>query len=198
MRGARLVLRIGIATGNAVVASRAVNDVMATGEVPNLAGRLQAVGEGITVSDTTRRLLAQHLEAERLDPLSSKGFSSPVTAYRARAPRGTERRHVGVTGLSSAVVGRDQEQAAISACRGDLRRGRGQVVSIVGRGTLPVRCAEHKLRAHRTRTRRDAGHRPDQAPSSGSDAQAYGRSSSAAILCKGGYSSSGHALCSGT
>jgi class 3 adenylate cyclase/tetratricopeptide (TPR) repeat protein len=130
--GARLVLRIGIATGEAVAASRAVNDFMVTGEVPNLAARLQSVGDGITVSETTHRLLAPHLEAERLDALSLKGFSSPITAYRARELRGGERRHMGVTGLSSPVVGRDREMAALSACLEDLRRGRGQVVSIVG------------------------------------------------------------------
>ena len=98
--GARLVLRIGIATGEAVAASHAVNEFMVTGEVPNLAARLQAVGDGITVSETTHRLLAPHLEAERLEALSLKGFSSPITAYRARELRGGERRHMGVTGLS--------------------------------------------------------------------------------------------------
>ena len=41
------------------------NEFMVTGEVPNLAARLQAVGEGITVSETTYRLLAPRLEAER-------------------------------------------------------------------------------------------------------------------------------------
>jgi class 3 adenylate cyclase len=51
--GTRLVLRIGIATGEAVAASRAVNEFMVTGEVPNLAARLQSVGDGITVSETT-------------------------------------------------------------------------------------------------------------------------------------------------
>ena len=83
--GARLVLRIGIATGEAVAASRAaVNEFMVTGEVPNLAARLQSVGDGtLTVSETTHRLLAPHLGAERLEALSLKGFSSPITAYRA-------------------------------------------------------------------------------------------------------------------
>jgi len=61
--GAHLVLRIGIATGEAVAASRAVNEFMVTGEVPNLAARLQSVGDGITVSETTQRLLAPYLEA---------------------------------------------------------------------------------------------------------------------------------------
>jgi adenylate cyclase len=146
--GTRLVLRIGIATGEAVAASRAVNDFMVTGEVPNLAGRLQGVGEGITVSETTYRLLAPHLEAECLEALSLKGFSGPITAYRARELRGTERRHMGITGLSSPVVGRDREQAALSACLEDLRRGRGQVVSIVGEAGIGKSRLKIEQREH--------------------------------------------------
>jgi hypothetical protein len=45
---------------------------------------------------------------------------------------------MGVTGLSSPVVGRDRELAALGL-PGSLRRGRGQVVSIVakpGSGSL--------------------------------------------------------------
>jgi class 3 adenylate cyclase len=79
---------------------------MVTGKVPNLAARLQAVGEGITVSETTHRLLAPRLEAESLGSLSLKGFPGPITAYRARGLRGAERRDLGVAGLSSPVVGR--------------------------------------------------------------------------------------------
>lgn len=146
--GTRLVLRIGIATGEAVAASRAVNDFMVTGEVPNLAARLQTVGEGITVSETTHRLLAPHLEAERLDALPLKGFSHPIIAYRALALRGTERRHTGVTGLSSPVVGRDRELAALSACLEDLRLGRGQVVSIVGEAGLGKSRLKIEQREH--------------------------------------------------
>ncbi len=146
--GTSLVLRIGIATGDAVAASRAGNEFMVTGEVPNLAARLQAVGEGITVSETTYRLLAPRLEAERLEALSLKGFSGPITAYRARALRGTERRHVGVTGLSSPIVGRDRELAALSACLEDLRHGRGQVVSIVGEAGIGKSRLKIEQREH--------------------------------------------------
>ena len=101
----RLVLRIGLATGEAVAAGSAVSEFMVTGEVPNLAARLQAVGEGITVSETTHRLLAPRLEAEPPGGLPLKGFPGPITAYRARGLRAAERRALGVAGLSSPVVG---------------------------------------------------------------------------------------------
>jgi len=146
--GAHLVLRIGIATGEAVAASRAVNEFMVTGEVPNLAARLQSVGDGITVSETTQRLLAPYLEAERLEALSLKGFSTPITAYRALELRRGERRHMGVTGLSSPVVGRDRELTALSVCLEDLRRGRGQVVSIVGEAGIGKSRLKIEQREH--------------------------------------------------
>jgi tetratricopeptide (TPR) repeat protein len=146
--GAHLVLRIGIATGEAVAASQAVSDFMVTGEVPNLAARLQAAGNDITVSETTYRLLAPRLEAERLEPLSLKGFARPITAYRALQLRETERRHMGVTGLSSPVVGRDRELATLSACLEDLGRGRGQVVSIVGEAGIGKSRLKIELREH--------------------------------------------------
>ena len=130
--GVRLVLRIGVATGEAVAASRAVNELMVTGEVPTLAARLQAVGDGIVVSETTYRLLGARLEADRLDPLSLKGFPAPVTAYRVRGLRQAERRDPGVLGLFAPMVGRDRELGTLAACVADLERGRGQVVSIVG------------------------------------------------------------------
>ena len=201
--GARLVLRIGIATGDAVAASRAVNDFMVTGEVPNLAGRLQAVGEGITVSETTHRLLAPHLEAERLEPLSLKGFSQPghripsPGASRDRAPPHRRDRPFFARRRPGPGAGRPLGMPGGPAAwprPGGLYRGRGRDREVssedraarapprgppLARGTLPVLYAEHELCADhpdppgraRTRARRGAGHRPDQTPSSGSDAQ---------------------------
>jgi class 3 adenylate cyclase/tetratricopeptide (TPR) repeat protein len=130
--GVRLAVRIGVASGEAVAASGAVREFMASGEVPNLAARLQSLGEGVTVSDATYRLLGSRLEADRLDGLSAKGFEGTITAYRARGLRAVERRDAVVAGLVSPVVGRDREVAALSACLEELGRGRGQVVSIVG------------------------------------------------------------------
>jgi class 3 adenylate cyclase/tetratricopeptide (TPR) repeat protein len=145
--GVRLVLRLGVATGEAVAASRAVSELMVTGEVPNLAARLQATGDGITVSETTRRLLGARLEAEPLEALSLKGFPGPVVAYRARGLRGAER-PVGVAVLSSPVIGRDREQAALAACLEDLRRQRGQVIVIVGEAGIGKTRLKIEQREH--------------------------------------------------
>lgn len=130
--GVRLALRVGVATGEAVAAAGAVNEFMVTGEVANLAARLQATAEGIAISEETHRLLASLLDTEPLPPLSLKGFSTPVTAYRLRGLRSLESRPRGVPGLSSSIVGRDQELSTLRSCIEELRRGRGQVVALIG------------------------------------------------------------------
>jgi len=51
--GARLTLRIGIATGEAVAVTGEAREFMVTGEVPNLAARLQSTAAGIVSERTT-------------------------------------------------------------------------------------------------------------------------------------------------
>lgn len=130
--GVRLTLRVGVATGEAVAAAEAINEFMVTGEVANLAARLQSATDGIVVSEETHRLLAPLLEAEQLAPLSLKGFPTLVTAYRVQGLRLRESRPHGVLGLSSPVVGREHEMSMLGRCVDDLGRGRGQVIAIIG------------------------------------------------------------------
>lgn len=79
--GIRLALRVGVATGEAVAATESVREFLVTGNVANLAARLQAAGEGVVVSQATYRLLQPLLEAEPTPALDLKGFAGPVTAY---------------------------------------------------------------------------------------------------------------------
>jgi class 3 adenylate cyclase/tetratricopeptide (TPR) repeat protein len=130
--GVRLALRVGIATGEAVASTGTASEFLVTGEVANLAARLQAAGDGVVVSEETHRLLERLLDAERLPSLELKGFPRPVTAYRLRALRAPDSRLRGVPGLSSPVVGRDREMAALRRCVDELQRGHGQVVFLVG------------------------------------------------------------------
>jgi adenylate cyclase len=132
--GVRLDLRVGVATGEAVAAAGAADQFMVTGEVANLAARLQsaAEGAGVVVSEETCRVLDPLLEAEPMRGLVLKGFPRPVTAYRVTGMRTSGGRPRGIPGLSSAVVGRDAEMRTLRECIDDLRQGRGQVVSIVG------------------------------------------------------------------
>ena len=130
--GVRLTLRIGVATGPAVAASRPAREFLVTGEVPNLAARLQSIADPIAISEETYRPLMPLLDAERTGPHVLKGFERPVTAWKVHGLRIAESRPRGIPGLSSPVVGRDRELATLWHCVDDLRRGRGQIVSISG------------------------------------------------------------------
>lgn len=130
--GARLELRVGIATGEVVAATDERREMLATGETANLAARLQSAGSGIVVSEATQRLLARLLDSRRLDPLALKGFRQPVTAYEVSGLRTLEAAPRGIPGLSSPVVGRDAEAATLRRAVEELQRGRGQIVFLLG------------------------------------------------------------------
>jgi class 3 adenylate cyclase/tetratricopeptide (TPR) repeat protein len=143
--GARLDLRVGIATGEAVAVTDPTREFMVTGEVTNLAARLQSAALGVVVSAETYRLVGALVDSESLGPVSLKGFPVPVTAHLVTglrpgpAPRGIE-------GLSSPVVGRDREIGALRRCAEDLARGRGQIVSITGEAGIGKSRLKNDLR----------------------------------------------------
>ena len=130
--GARLDLRVGIATGEAVAVTEPTREFMVTGEVANLASRLQSAASGILVSAETLRLVRSLVESEALGPLSLKGFPPPVIAHLVTSLRSVPTPR-GVSGLSSPVVGRERETAGLRRCAEELARGRGQIVSVIER-----------------------------------------------------------------
>ncbi len=146
--GARLNLRVGIATGEAVAVTEPAREFMVTGEVANLAARLQSGAAGIVVSDETYRLVGALVDCEPLPPLALKGFPAPVTAHLVTALRAGPAPR-GITGLSSPVVGRDREIAALRRCGEELARGRGQIVSIIGEAGIGKSRLKNELRDHR-------------------------------------------------
>ena len=127
--GVRLDLRVGVATGEAVASAGAVDQFLVTGEVANLAARLQSTTTGVVVSEETYRMLGALLETEVMRNLELKGFPRLVTAYRVTAIASAGGRS---RGAASPIVGRDAEVQALRRSIGDLRRGRGHVVTIVG------------------------------------------------------------------
>jgi len=134
--GVQLELRVGIASGEAVAAAGPAREFLVTGEVANLAARLQSASGGIVISEETHRLVGPFLEAERLEPLTLKGFAETVTAYRVDGLRPLEAGARGIPGLSSPVVGREAETESLRRSIEELASGRGQVVSITGEAGL--------------------------------------------------------------
>jgi class 3 adenylate cyclase len=130
-----LRIRGAVNTGEAVVtlsARPAFGEAMVAGDVVNTASRLQGsapVGE-IIVGEETYRATRSAIEYEAVGPVTAKGKSAPIEAWRAVAPTtaGGER------DLSSTpFVGRDREVGLLDATweRVELER-RPHLITVLG------------------------------------------------------------------
>jgi class 3 adenylate cyclase/tetratricopeptide (TPR) repeat protein len=135
-RGARLAVRVGICTGEAVVSlgSRHLEgEGIAAGDVVNTAARLQTaapVGR-ILVSDATYRLTRDAIEYLEREPIIAKGKSQPVPVWEvvaARAPSGSSGRR-----SSAPFVGRAEELRVLQGIFSEVTcRSTPRFVTIVG------------------------------------------------------------------
>ncbi|MFN8185892.1 MAG: adenylate/guanylate cyclase domain-containing protein [Gaiellales bacterium] len=135
--GQDLQIRIGITTGEAVVAldaRPASGEGLASGDVVNTCARLQAAAPvgGILVDETTFRATERAIEYRAAEPVIAKGKEQPVSAWEVVAAR--SRFGVDVVQRGQApLVGRDEELALLT---GALARARGerapQLVTLVG------------------------------------------------------------------
>ena len=135
--GLELQVRIGIDTGEAVVALGARpehGEGFVTGDVVNTASRLQSeapVG-GIAVGKLTHRATEQAIDYEQLDSVAVKGKAEPVPIWRARAARSRFGADMAVA-RTTPLVGRELERNLLEgAFERGVRDSSVQLVSIVG------------------------------------------------------------------
>ncbi len=130
-----LRIRSAVNTGEAVVALSArpaLGEAMVAGDVVNTAARLQQhapVGE-IVVGEETYRATHGAIEYEPLEPVTAKGKSEPITAWRTvAAASATGERHLS----SNPFVGRSRELGLLEATweRVELER-RPHLITILG------------------------------------------------------------------
>jgi class 3 adenylate cyclase/tetratricopeptide (TPR) repeat protein len=135
--GLSLQVRIGINTGEAVVALGArpeQGESIVTGDVVNTASRLQGAApvNGIAVSEPTYRQTDRVFDYEALEPVSVKGKAEPLVLYRplrARGRFGTDVTRVHATPL----VGRELEKPLlIGTFERSAQQRSCQLVTIVG------------------------------------------------------------------
>ncbi|WP_245309482.1 adenylate/guanylate cyclase domain-containing protein [Bradyrhizobium retamae] len=156
----RLRVRIGIGTGLVVVGdligSGEALERAVVGETPNLAARLQAVGEPntIVVGPMTRHLLGDLFEYRDLGTVAMKGFPQPVQAYQVLRSSAVESRFEAFhsAGLTP-LVGREEELELLLRRWQRVTSGEGQVVLLsaepgVGKSRL-VAALHEKLQAER-------------------------------------------------
>ncbi|HYK95267.1 MAG TPA: AAA family ATPase [Candidatus Dormibacteraeota bacterium] len=131
--GVRLVIRVGINTGVVVAGDATTRQSLATGDVVNIAQRLEvaAAAGGVLAGALTYRLVRHAVIAEPLAPLAVKGKADPLTAWRLTAVHPTAEavpRH-----MDSEMVGRDPQLRILTDAAARSRDERApQLVTVLG------------------------------------------------------------------
>ena len=135
----KLQVRIGIATGIVVVGDLvgqgSAQEQAVIGETPNLAARLQGLGEpgSIVIAEATRRLLGGTFELKPLGPQTLKGFDAPVLAWTVvREAENVSRFEAARSAGMTPFVGREHEVALLMDRWHDVSDGEGQVALLSG------------------------------------------------------------------
>ena len=123
-------MRIGIATSLALIG----HDQSAVGEAILLAPRLgnAAPANSIVVSESTRKLLANVFDSERLGSVEFSGLPEPVTIYPMRGSGRRNRFFARRTEKLTAFVGREHEFEQVATLWERAKSGKGQVALVNG------------------------------------------------------------------
>jgi class 3 adenylate cyclase/tetratricopeptide (TPR) repeat protein len=134
--GLNLAARIGIATGDAVVAFGTGPQIgeSVTGDVVNVASRIQSAAPpgGILVAERTHLATKDRVAYEELEPITVKGKADPLAVWRVVEARVVERSPA--TGPRGTMfVGREAERAILEeALRRVIGERAAHLVTIVG------------------------------------------------------------------
>jgi class 3 adenylate cyclase/tetratricopeptide (TPR) repeat protein len=139
IRGERLRVRIGIATGLVVIGERiGVNDSLqytAIGETPNRAARLQALAAPDTavIDAMTRQMIGRLFEVRDLGAQDLAGLTGPVPAWAVLGESGMLSRFEALHGFSlTPFIGRDEELGLLLRQWREAKSGHGKAVLISG------------------------------------------------------------------
>jgi predicted ATPase/class 3 adenylate cyclase len=157
-----LQVRIGIHTGLVVIGEIGSSDkreVLALGETPNIAARLQGLADPDTVvfSAITQRLVAGLFECRELGLQTLKGISTPLAVYQVIGESQAQSRFDAAVrkGLTP-LVGREEELGLLRRRWEHANNGDGQVVLLsgepgIGKSRLVQALTEHVLTDGATR-----------------------------------------------
>jgi predicted ATPase/class 3 adenylate cyclase len=144
--GLGLKTRTGINTGQVVAGDNATGSTLATGDMVNVAARLEARAQPgeIVIGAATHRLVRDAITVEELAPLELKGKSQPVSAFRvvdvARDTPGLVRR------FESPIVGRSVELAQLlEAFEAAVEKRERRVATLLGEAGAGKSRLSHEL-----------------------------------------------------
>ena len=138
--GKRLTFHTGIATG--LVITGEINLEKGThgvaGDTINLASRLSGLAKPgeILLAESTYHQSYGAFSFERLEAVAVKGKAKPVTPYKLLGEMSDATRGLAPQGISSPLVGRNAEIAAVKGCLERLLDGHGGILSVIGEAGL--------------------------------------------------------------
>jgi class 3 adenylate cyclase len=133
-----LQVRIGIHTGLVVIGeigSSEKREILALGETPNIAARVQGVAQPDTVvmSTVTQRLVQGLFECQDLGPQTLKGIATPLSLYRVIGESAAQSRFEVAVGIGlTPLIGREEELGLLQRRWMQAKAGAGQVVLLSG------------------------------------------------------------------
>ncbi len=133
-----LPVRIGIHTGLVVIGeigSGEKRELLALGETPNLAARLQGLAgpDTVVISAATQHLVPGLFECQDLGPQELKGLSTPVSVYRVVGEGAAQSRFEAIVNAGlTPLVGRGEELSVLHQRWAQAKAGSGQVVLLNG------------------------------------------------------------------
>jgi len=135
--GVELKIRVGIDTGKVVVGvmgGGSRQEILAVGETPNVAHRIQELTEPntIVISEETHRLVKGFFEIEFLGEYALKGIRRSVKLYRVLRKSGAQHRLQVQGAKLTPLVGRDREVQILLTKWAQVKDGNGQVVMVSG------------------------------------------------------------------
>jgi predicted ATPase/class 3 adenylate cyclase len=131
--GIALAARMGVNTGEVVAtADPNADQRLADGDAVNVAARLEQAAPAmeVLIGDLTYQLVRDQVDVEPVEPLTLKGKSEPVPAYRLFAVRAES---APVTAKRSPLIGRETEVALLhKAFETAAVARKAQLVTIIG------------------------------------------------------------------
>ena len=153
-KGIRLSIRVGMHTGLTVVGDVGTGpkrELLALGEAPNIASRIQSVAtpDSIAISQATYRLIAGYFTCQPLGAQALKGGAAPMPVYRVLEASATPTRfEVVVSRGLTPLVGREDDIALLQRRWEQSRQGHGQVVLLSGEAGIGKSRLAEVVREH--------------------------------------------------
>jgi len=144
-------VRVGINTGLVVVGgvgSDLFMEYTALGDAINIAARMEQTAEPgtIQIAEDTHKKVAHLFDTESVAGLEIKGKRDPVQVYRVLRAKEVPVSQRGIHGLAAPMIGRSVDLEQLTNILDDVKKGRGQIVSLVGEAGLGKSRLLHEVR----------------------------------------------------